>query len=344
MNGARSPRLKLRCLILFASIGCAHGAAAEDIVFLESQDNPGSELKVAGEVLDYTGRAIRIRQTTGVERSYAGSRVIRIERPRTDVELQADAAFEAGDLRRAVPLYRKALGAEGRTWARRAILARLVWAHRGLGEIETACDTFLLIYDSDATTPYLDCMPLAWSPGERVARLKADAWLADRGRPAAVLMGASHLMSSDARESALAALRDLRGESDPRIAALATAQTWRAEVFRAESEQIESWSQRIDAMPESIRGGPYYLLGRSWARSKDWEQAALAFLRLPVLYPQDSGLAAQSLLEAGDALAKLGRPAQAATCYREIKDRFAASVVRAEAENRLSGLNQNSRP
>lgn len=314
---------------------------ADDTVVLASRDNPGESLRVTGTIVDYTGKALRIRPTSGVEQTYPASRVLDIESTWTTEQTRGDQALAAGEYSQAVAAYRQAMQTESRTWAKRKILAQLIWAYRSQGNIEAACETFLLLYDSDPTTPYLDAIPLAWSPGNRVARLKAEQWMGDTQRPAAMLLGASHLMSTDARDSALAALGRLRAAGDPGMVALAAAQRWRADAFRANPQQVDSWVRQIERMPAALRGGPYFLLGRVRQRQQQTNAAALAYLRVPVLFPQDHRQAATALLAAGDVLAADSRREEAAILYREIQQRFADTPARQDAVRRLAEMTES---
>src|SRR3990170_314103 len=128
--------------------------------------------------------------------------------------------------------------------------------------------------------------------------------------PAAVLLGASHLMSTGARPKALDALSRLTTDTDPPVRFLALAQTWRAAVVTAGPEQVDSWGETIERMPEPLRAGPYYVLGLARAQKQQWGEAALAWLRTAILFPEHRALAARSLLDAGQSLERLGRSQQ----------------------------------
>ena len=110
-------------------------------------------------------------------------------------------------------------------------------------------------------------------------------------------------------------------QADGAVAQLASAQAWRTEVVTADASKVAAWRDAIGRMPESLRAGPYYVLGRALARLSKWDQAALAMLRALILDPRQRQLAAHALLDAGGVLQKADRPKQAARLYRElIKD------------------------
>jgi tetratricopeptide (TPR) repeat protein len=296
-------------------------AAAEDTVYISTGAETGGYSKWTGEVLEYTGVELRMRLSGGLERSFPAERVLRIETRYGPEHREADSRFAQGKFDEALALYGPARRSEPREWVRRQITAQMVWCYRALGRLEEAGEEFRVLVQSDPTTPYFACIPLAWmpSPASIILERTARQWLDQDEIPAAVLLGASHLMSTSSRAAALAKLKRLTtGTQDGRIAFLALAQTWRAAVVTADPEQIKAWNETIERMPESLCAGPYYVLGQAWAQRQAWEQAALAWLRIPILYAEHRELAARALLDAGHALEKLGQADQAARLYGEL--------------------------
>jgi tetratricopeptide (TPR) repeat protein len=166
----------------------------------------------------------------------------------------------------------------------------------------------------------------------------ARQWLA-RQEPAAALLGASYLLTGSSQATALAKLRELAGSTDRRVAQMAAAQTWRTALAPADETQIDAWAAAIEQMPESLAAGPYFVLGRARAQRQQWPQAALALLRVAILYPGQRALAAQSLLDAGRVLERLDQPREAALLYREvIRDYAEETRTAAEAQSRIEAL------
>jgi tetratricopeptide (TPR) repeat protein len=223
---------------------------------------------------------------------------------------------------------------------RREITAQIVWCYQALGRTAEACEEFLLIVRSDPQTIHFDCIPLAWVPGQPPVALerKAREWLDRKDLAVARLLGASHLLSSSVRQSALARLEELASESDARVAQLAAAQTWRAQVVSADDAQLRAWEAAVEAMPEPLRAGPYCVLARGWAQRGNPEQAALAWLRVPVVYPRHRVLAARALVESGRALEKLDRDRQAARLYDEAARMYPDTPSAAEARAALEAI------
>jgi len=333
--------LALLTATLASTAGLTH-AAAQDTVYISSSTGSRGYTKLTGRVLDYTGRVLEMEMAGGLKRSYPAENVVKIETQCSPQQTEADALFARGEFASALALYGQARAADSRTWVRRQITARMVWCHRALGQLHEAGEEFLVLVRSDPDTPYFDCIPLAWVPSQPPVALEQAAreWLHREDLPAAVLLGASHLMPTAMRSAALARLGQLAAEGDPRIAALAVAQAWRAAVATADPGQLDSWQRAIERMPEAIRPGPYYVLGQALAQQGQWEEAALSLLRVPILYGKHRALAARALLDAGRSLEKLDRTAGASRLYRELLESYPDARAAGEARARLEELTQ----
>ncbi len=321
---------------MLSACGAASFAAAQDEVTIAAEQGEG-QFRVKGTIVEFTGTAIRLRSDSGAEHTYPAERVLDIATQWTADHQAARAARDAGQFARAVEQYRRAVNQETRTWARRTILAELVWCYRALGQLDAAGEAFLLLVSSDPATRDFDSIPLAWTATEGVSPQRAREWLARADSPAARLLGASYLMTTE-RAAALAALAELSGHEDARIAALAEAQAWRAVAFRAEPAQTALWQQKIETMPESLRGGPYFVLGQALAAQKQHDAAALTLLRVPILHGRDRQLAAAALVLAGAALAEAAQPDEARRLFQEVCDRYPPSRWQSEAQSRLKQL------
>jgi len=135
----------------------------------------------------------------------------------------------------------------------------------------------------------------------------------------------------------------LAQDQDPRIAGLAKAQTWRQSLAGVSDAQIASWRQTIERLPEELRAGPSYVLGRALAQRGEHETAALTLLRVPILYPRETELAAAALLEAGRALERLEQREEAAGLYREVLGEWPNDSAATEAAARLEALQDAER-
>ncbi len=341
-------RIAGTALLIAASL--AGRALAVDTVEVATAGSGGKgRARLVGQVVDYTGKQLILELPGARRQEVPGDRVLRVETEYGRHHQQADALWEKGRFEQALPLYRRALDVdeEPRLWVRRLILAQIVRCYRGLGQFAAAGRTFLLLLESDPDTPYFDCIPLAWVPGQPPPELEqaARSWLArsEAESPAAVLLGASHLLSTSERPGAFERLKRLATSRDRRVAQLAYAQTWRTAVHVDDSE-LDRWSRAIENMPESYRAGPYFVLGRALGQRERWEDAALAFLRVPILFGGQRALAARSLLEAGRALERLAQPDRASRLYRELQTSYPETRSAQEAGGRLDEIDSARAP
>ncbi|MDY0170005.1 MAG: tetratricopeptide repeat protein [Thermoguttaceae bacterium] len=309
--------------------------AAQDIVILRGK--AGGETRVTGQILDYTGRELSIELPGGTTQRFPTEQVVQVQTHRTTEQIQGDEHFARGDFPAALTMYRAAIDSESRRWMRREILAQTVRCYDALGRPAEAGAFFLLLVDDDPGTQHFDCIPLGWVPGQPDAALEQAArnWF-NSDRPAAVLLGASHLLSTSLRPQAVARLGELRGSADPRIAQLAEAQLWRALGVQSTPAQRAGWLRAIEAMPEPMPAGPYFTLGLAQLQAGEHEQAALSLLRVAVVYPRHRALAARAALEAARAMEQSGRTEYAARLYQEIvRDYKDQTRIVAEAEARM---------
>lgn len=315
-------------------------ASAEDVVQLKSTTAGRVGRRLKGQIVDFTGRELRLRTPAGRERKLPASQVARIETSRSAEQTAGDEAFARGDYQLALEQYRVSLTTqrEPRDWMRRQILGRIVWCLRNLNQLDQAGESYLVLLSRDPTTRDFDAIPLVWTdeqPSPAVVA-KARSWLDSAGNPAARLMGASVLLTSDGA-AAGAALRQLADDADPRIAWLARAQLWRSAASQAGPEQIDEWSQAIDAADPQLRAGAYFVVGRALA-SRDPEAGALLLMRVPILYSRERRLSEAALLQAGECLESVKRPQQAARLYRELLRDHRQTPAADLARQRLESL------
>ncbi len=340
MNAHNTSRVSLLVLLIAVLSAALFAAplAAQDTVTLRSK--AGGETRVTGQIIDYTGRELTIELPGGTAQRFPSEQVLRVETHRVPEHVQAEEQFTLGDFAGALTMYRAALDSESRRWVRREILAQAVRCYEALGRPAEAGTMFLLLLEDDPSTQHFDCIPLGWVPGQPDAALEQAArrWMASE-RPAAVLLGASHLLSTSVRPQAAARLRELHDAADPRVAVLAEAQQWRVEGVRSTPAERARWMRTVEAMPEPLQAGPYFALGQAQAQAGEHEQAALSLLRVAIVYPHQRPLAARAALEAARAIEHLGRPGQAERLYEEVLQEYKdqARVV-AEARSRLEKI------
>jgi tetratricopeptide (TPR) repeat protein len=329
------------CLVLFGS-----AAQGEDTVTFFSAGNRQARSRITGEIVDYTGKQIVIRLSDGREIKRPGQLVAEIETTWPAAKTQGDRLFEEHQFSAARDKYSAAIRAETRPWARRAMLARIIACYRELNQLEAAGKLFLALVREDPETPYFDEIPLAWQPSELPAAQAQTAtqWLADES-PAAGLIGASYLLSSLERQQALERLARLALDKDARIASLAEAQAWRASIATAKADQLAHWERRVESFPDASRAGAYWVLGRALAQHGEAQRALLAYLHVPIVYPQARPLAADALRAAAALLEKQGDTSAASRLRHELVDVYPETAAAAEVKSTLdSTAPRTSRP
>lgn len=333
--------------------GCVAARADEDTVVYTAGPEARGRLTVSGTILDYTGEQLRIRTDAGRELVVPTDRISEIKTKWTAAYEDGDRLFAAGDFAAAIDKYRQALRDEQRVWAERQILARSVRACCHVEDYGRAGELFLRLVTSDRATQHFEVIPLAWWPHRPAPGLQQQAagWLANSREPVAQLLGASWLLESTQRPAAVAALEQLQKDRDRRVSQLAETQRWRTRCSVASEDEVRGWETAIGRLRADLRAGPYFLLGQGWSTVGHHEQAVLAFLRCPVLYPGDRRVAASALLSAARELETIGQRDEAAGLLRELRQRYPDSRAAAEcgdasppAEKRRPAVPSGRRP
>ena len=256
---------------------------------------------------------------------------------------EADTAYRAGNYQVALELYRKENRPDER---QRGMMVRSLQA---VGRSQEAYQEFFTLCRIAPFSEHFDCIPLVWfssrpftpvgvTPEERLAL----EWLSPTtnpsggDNPAASLLAASILLSNAQathRSSVMERLEQLsfpgnatdrEGTVRRQIALLAQMQLRRVQMATLKEEsELAAWTVTVENLPDSLRAGPYYLLGLAYAKFQNDEKAVLCWMRLPILFPENRPLAAQSLQEAAKALRRLGREKEEQTLLNELKRDYA---------------------
>jgi tetratricopeptide (TPR) repeat protein len=307
----------------------------EDWVRIQGTRQQG-EQRLTGEILEYSGQELRIRRTSGREEKYPPERVLEIQGTWSDPHRKAEQRLAERRAEEALPLLQEAIARERREWVRRRLLAHEVLACRETGNLERAVVAFAELLRSDPHTPHFAVIPLSWTSPLPSATRDAQAanWL-NHSQPPIRLIGASWALTSTQRTKAIQALRALGEDPDSRIAYLARCQLWRAELAAASQRDVERWNAVIERMPSDLRAGPLLLRAQVLARVGEAQAAAVEFLRLPILYPEQGDLAAEGLWNAARQLDATGARDEAQTLYREFVADFPEHLHVARAQQRL---------
>ena len=304
-------------------------------------DRRGIERRRTGEILDYRGDQLTMR-SGGREITVPAAQIKRIEADWIAPHRQADAAFLAGEFETALVSYRTALKQEPRAWVQRRLLARIIWCQRNTGRIAEAFRNFSRLVGEDTNTPYFDAIPLAWRTSHAsptLQRLGRD-WLGSENVSVQRLIAASWLLSTSDRSTSIGVLRQLARNPRQEIADLAKFQLWRTRLVHVKPGDVKRWEQEIESLPEPLRAGPYFLLGQSHASLKNFDEAMLAFLRIPTLFASDARLSQAALFEAARVAESDHHLDEAVLLYRRTTALDAESVVGRQARERLAQLSR----
>ncbi len=292
-------------------------------------------------VLDYTGQELVIQLSpTGQPRRYPADQVLAVETLKSSQHQLADRLYQQHRVAEAQQAYSEALRSEPRAWVRREILAMLVRCALWQGDYATAGSRFLLLVQSDPFTPYYGVIPLVWdeaSADTSSAQGLARVWLR-HPTDVGLLLGASVLLDApDGRARALATLQKLSSSTDSRVRALARVQLWRRRLKQGDLGRLElsQWERDAETLPDRVRGGAYFLVGRGHEQRNEFDLAATYYLWVPLVYDDDPRLAADALLRAARCLKRINRTAEAERLFRELTDRFPETEFAKQAASEL---------
>jgi tetratricopeptide (TPR) repeat protein len=324
-------------LIGFVCLSLAALVAAEDVVITSSVSDPAARVRRTGQILEYTGDSLKLRTPLGRDEVIPAGQIIEVQTTWTEPHLAGRAAREKGELDEAIEAFREAKLLERRPWAIRQIMAELCGTYLEAERIESAGDEFLAIVANEPATMHYAVMPIAWRPAPPSASLerRASEWLAKGQPPVARVLGASWLLGGPQRTPATAALEELTKSTDERIASLAAIQLWRTKLVSAKAAEVIAWQSRLEKMQPEVQAAGWYVLGDLYSRLDQPQQAALAYLKAPVLFRRQRAIAADALLAAGAQLGKMGRNEQAQGLYREIVRDFGHLPAADQAKGRL---------
>ena len=328
------------CALSCALLSCLETPLrAQDVVVLRG-GGATDRIEKKGTIQDYTGEVLLLKTKSARVSRIDPERIIAVRTQKTSNHQQGDRLFEQGKYELALRSYAQAMQRdEKRTWVLRQMAARRIWCYRSLGQIVNAVSMFRSLVGSDGSTPYFNAIPLTWFGGIVDARVEREAenWRS-ASQAEMKLIGASWSLAGRQRSSATQTLQKLAADIDPRIATLATAQLWRLEIAAANVSQTDAWAEQIRRIPRSLRAGPYLVLGMALAQQEKHQEAALAALRVPILYPDARDLSGRALLFAGRTLARANRNRQARGLYREVMAKHEGTRLAVEAQQLLNQL------
>ena len=334
-----APALAAVCLLAVPGRAPAQPGVRDRVVLqLEGASAPAI---VSGTVVDYNRHEISIRiRPSQAPRSYPASQVIEVHTPQTEPHARGLEELAAGRIDAAVSALEEAILQESRDWVRQDVRAMLVHCALRRGDYVAAGERFLSLVEAAPATRHFGLIPLWWTTASPAGAHEnaARGWLVQPS-PVAQLLGASALLTTPAHGAAAETkLRELLSSgTDYHFHLLAQAQLWRLRLNAGDlgRQELARWQARIESLPDDLQGGPWYVLGRGRLRLREYDRAAAALLRLPIVHHADHFLAARACLEAADALITAGQTDQAAALYREVMERFETTPYAREARDLL---------
>ncbi len=102
----RAPQLLLVALAFLGATAILTAPAfGDDVVFLKTRDDGAASPKWTGEIIDYTGAELRLKLTTGKERTFPADQVVRVSTALTEAQRAGDELFAAQDFKGAPARY-----------------------------------------------------------------------------------------------------------------------------------------------------------------------------------------------------------------------------------------------
>lgn len=315
-------------------------SAIPSFAFDEVKLKNGQTLR--GALLRYDERGIALRLDSGRVLSYPMSKVDKVGAKLSDAHEAAEQALKERRYDEAVDQFRRAQQRENRAWALSRIESGLVRALGNAGKLAEAGEAFLAIAAGRNDAEVMVLAPLIWlpdhKPGPEAVR-QARQWLQDE-RPIARLLAGSWLLETSDGEFAQKVLEQLATSPEQRVGWLARAQLWRTSPSQ-DADEIERFRVLIDKMPEAIRSGPQFMLGRAYQQTGRHVDAALAYLWVPFVYAPESDLAAEATLKAAESAQKAGLADDATKLFQELIDKLPDTEWASKAQEQL---NQAAKP
>lgn len=319
--------------------------SAQDRITIQSENGIG-RTRERGEIIDFIGEKITFRHKFGTRSitTYAAKDIVKIETFRSDEYSNALDAASKNQYTQAVKFLLLAIQNEPRSWVKREMLALMVECQTNLQNQSAAGTYFLALLQSDPETRYIGRIPLDWSfpkSGDVIgpSRVLGDAreWMR-REDPAAKLLGASCLLfEEDNSEDAQQELSLLSSHPRSEIRELAQLQLvrFKLQTLAPSQRAWKSWQKQIRQLPDSLRGGPDYLLGLGALQLQNYPNAVESFLWMPIVFNKNRPLSAQALLRCGKTYESMGQSTEAINLFSEIISKYKETDAAVLAKNEL---------
>ena len=289
--------------------------AGREVVEIRNRDDGRGFTRQVGVVKSFNRNGLELETGDGTT-TIAAHLVARIYYQKSNDQRLGDQHFRQKNYRDALAHYKKALSASLRRWIEVELLAQIIRCESQLGFYAQAIQHFadLNELEPEMTDETFTCIPMVWQaiPGDGRAEETAFTVLKTHLKdPPVVVMSASFLLFSPRGKDLPQKLKMLAEDRETRVALLAEALTWRLDLMNVTPEKAALWRSRLEAFPPELRAGPCFVVGQAFLRLKDYDAAALAFLKTAWVYTDSPALSQEAANQAKKALELAGRADEA---------------------------------
>ena len=286
-----------------------------EVVEIRNRNDGRGFSRQVGVVKSFNRKGLELETADGTT-TIAAHLVARIYYQKSNDQRLGDQHFRQKNYRDALAHYKKALSASLRRWIEVEILAQIIRCESQLGFYAQAIQHFadLNELEPEMTDETFTCIPMVWQaiPGNERAEETAFTVLKTHLKvPSVVVMSASFLLFSPGGKDLPQKLKMLAENRETRVALLAEALTWRLDLMNVTPEKAALWRSRLEAFPPELRAGPCFVVGQAFLRLKDYDAAALAFLKTAWVYTDSPALSQEAAKQAKKALELAGRADEA---------------------------------
>ena len=293
-----------------------------DTVIVRRQDSQQT-IKRRGTIVEWKGLSLTL-NSNGRDREIDNDEIVEVQTPWSQDYLEGSNELRRGQADQAIIKLQSALASETRPWAKRIIHSQLVDAFQMLEQPAAAMEQFFQIVREDPQTRFLHLAPLPWTGSGTALQASALQWIESRD-PLTQLIGASWSLGGPQREQAISVLESLTSDIDVRIRSVAIAQLWRTRT-RVNEKQTQVWQGFIEAMPASLRAGPYFVLADAQARIGLTQPAQINLMRIPILYSDQKSLSAAALYRTAKLMHNAGNTEQAQSVLNELVTNYPQTI------------------
>lgn len=294
--------------------------SGQDIVVHRSDS--GQTVRREGTIVAWSGLTLRLEQS-GRTRDFDGTNVIAIETQWPVGYQQGLSALARRDYASALSSFSDAVAKEQRPWAKNIIRSKQLTCQLATEQLPAAAQTFFQIIATDPQSRFAPMCPLRWTANQTGMNRSAADWI-NSDEPIVQLLGASWLIGTD-RKTARPVLEDLTRDIDPTVAGLAVGQLWNARQTKMTAAEIDVWLKKVETMPIPVRAGAHFAIAGAQSRSGLTDAAIASYMRIAILYPDQSLISAPALYQAATLLHNTGRSDSALRLMAELKTKYGAS-------------------